>query len=172
MILGAWSALASGQTGASWQVAVGAGGITGEPFGHGTALVGDFGRTMYARPRVRVDVDLTAGRLATSGRLCLLEIQQSCNSRELADFRALSLVGVAALSLATVTPYVRTTAGVWQGHDIDATADQSARESGVMLTGEGGIRLGRIELGLDVYGLNGARRNAVHLVTLTARARW
>ena len=172
MILAVSSALASGQTGTSWHVAVGAGGITGEPFGHGAALLGDFGRTVYAKQRVRVDADLTAGWLTTGSRVCLDGAVPSCDLRELADFRALSLAGVASVPIAAVTPYVRATVGAWQGHDVNGMADQSVRESGVMFSGEGGIRLRRIELGLDVYALSGARRNAIHLITLTSRARW
>jgi len=172
MILGASSALASGQTGAPWHVAIGAGGIAGDPLGHGAALLGGFGRTVYAKPRVRVDADLTAGWLTTGSRVCLDGAVPSCDLRELADFRALSLAGVASVPIAAVTPYVRATAGAWQGHDINGIGDQSVRESGVMVSGEGGIRLRRFELGLDVYALNGARRHPIRLVTLTSRARW
>jgi hypothetical protein len=154
-----------------WQLDAGVGGITGEPLAHRPVLLGEIGRTLYARPRATLDLVFGAALITTASRVCLVA-QQECDLRRLVDVEHLGVVATASLLASEATPYIRAGAGAWSGHDSGASAGRPSGEDGSMLSVEGGYRIERAELGLAVQLFDASIRGTVHVVSFVVRARF
>ncbi|MEP6495922.1 MAG: hypothetical protein ABJF01_24795 [bacterium] len=142
----------------------------GEPLSRRAAVVGALGRDVNLLANIAIGAELMVGHLPTGHRACLgLVASPPCDVRELAKFGALSVTGAASFAVAMVTPYVRASAGAWAGHDAGAMGDQSSRETGFALAGEGGIRVAHLAVALRVDQLDGALNGAIRMASIVAR---
>lgn len=150
----------------SWQLVGGAGGITGQSLAHRPVLLGALGRDAAVSSSLRLGAELTMGSLPSDHPVCT---QAACDSRELAQFGALSITGAIAGPAGSVMPYVRANMGAWLGRDMGATVNQSSRETGYTIAGEAGMRLRHIAAAARVDQLHGVRRGTLHIASIVVR---
>jgi hypothetical protein len=165
-----WSGSVGAQATRPWQVALGIGATTGEPVGDGAAVIAEIGRSLYATPRMTLDLRLTAAHLRTTDRFVCFSDQ--CDLRELADAAGLGLAATAGLFASENTPYIAGSVGAWTGRASNRSPDQTSAQSGALLAAEAGYRVKQFEFGLGVHQLDGSVRSVVRLASIAIRARF
>lgn len=164
-----WSGSLDAQVTPPWQAALGIGGTTGKPLANGAAIIGEIGRSLYAAPRVTLDLRFTAAHLRTGDRLCFSD---QCDLRELANVAGLGLAASASLRVADNTPYIAGSAGAWTGGASHRRPDQLSAQSGALLVAEAGYRMKQFECGLAIHQLDGSVHSVVRLASILIRARF
>jgi hypothetical protein len=154
-----------------WQVAVGAGGTTGKPLGHGYLFTGEIGRSFYTMSRLALDAQLTGTFFGASDHVCLAS-QQPCDERDLAGVGALGIAVTGTPFVSATTPYLRASAGPWMGQYSGSRPDQQSSDTGVVVAMEAGCRLRHFELGVAGRQFDGAIHGSVHTVSVVFRGRF
>jgi hypothetical protein len=154
------------QSGSTWQVSIAPGVALG-----GRVIIGGVDRTIYAHSNLRVSGELAAGRLSANNLVCTALVGP-CDLREVSTFAAFSIAATAFLLPGDVSPYLRAAAGAWQGNYAEVGLYESSRGNGAVLSGETGMRIRKIELGVGAYGLFGTVRGRVGVGTFVGRFRF
>jgi hypothetical protein len=167
--MAAWAGTLGAQVRQPWHFALGIGANTDGPLHTGESAIGEIGRSLYAVPRLTLDLRITGARISKDSRLCF---SAQCDVRELGEAASLGLAATAGLLPSEYTPYIAGSAGVWSGRASHRRPDQPSAQNGALLVAEAGYRVKPLELGLCVHQFDGSVRHVVRLASIVVRARF